>query len=245
MRLLTLNLNYRVAKHGAWEARRARIVETARAAAPDVLALQAVEDADGCSQATELAAALDFPYVYFVAAMKEKAHARGSAFLARFPLADLSVRHLTRRREHEDTSERVLLRVRVDSAEGAFDLYNAHLSWVAEQAMDNVRELIAFAASAERPALLLGDLNNTPESAALRSLREAGWIDVWDALHPGEPGHTFEADQPRVRIDYALVRPDWRSRIAAIERVTAEGARPRLSDHFGLIVTVRGDARAP
>lgn len=240
MRLLTLNLNYRVAKHGDWNARRGRIVEMARATAPDVLVLQAVEDADGHSQAAELGEALGCPNVYFIAAMREKNRARGSAFVSRFPLADLAVRRLTRRAEHEDINEGVLMRVRVDAGDGAFDLYNAHFSWVGPQAMDNVRELLAFAASAPGPALLLGDLNQTPESEALKALRDAGWVDLWGAFHPRDSGYTFEADEPRARIDYALVHPDWRSRVNAIERVAAEGPRPRFSDHFGLIVTLRG-----
>lgn len=239
MRLLTLNLNYRVAKHGAWDARRARVVEMARAAAPDVIALQAVEDADGHSQAAEIAQALGYSYVYFIAAMREKARARGSAFVSRFPLADLSVRHLSRSGEHDDPNERVLLRARVGAGEEAFDLYNAHFSWVEPQAADNVRELLAFAAAVPGPALLLGDLNQTPPSSALQALRDAGWIDLWNELHPDDPGYTFEADRPQMRIDYALVRPDWRSRIAAIERVTAESAPPRFSDHFGLLVSLQ------
>lgn len=239
LRVATLNLNYRNPKHGAWDARRALIVEILQRAQPDVMALQAVEEADGIDQATEIAALLKYDEAVYVAATKGTSRC-GSAFIARRPL-DVSWRRLSLKPSLEDTNERLIVRARVASGDGAIDLYNAHFSWVAAQAADNVRESLDF--SMPGPMLLLGDLNNTPDSAALQALQGAGLIDLWGALRPREPGYTFESDNPKLRIDYALASPDVRACVRAIELLGAAKGPPCLSDHLGLMVTLR-DARS-
>lgn len=235
--VITLNLNYRVAKHGAWEARRALIVEAVRRVESDLLVLQAVEGSDGASQAAELAALLNYPHLAFAAAMTDGEVSRGSAFVSRRPLENVATRRLTRRGDHDDTSQRVVLRARVQTDAGAIDLYNAHFSWVSEQALENARETLQFRAAG--PALLLGDLNSAPDSQVVQDLQRAGLLDMWAALRPEDPGYTFEADRPTQRIDYALATPDVQARVRHIERVgIAGGAPPRLSDHLGLLVTL-------
>lgn len=98
------------------------------------------------------------------------------------------------------------------------------------------------AGCAPGPALLLGDLNSAPDSAALETLRGAGWKDVWAMLRPADPGFTFEADRPTQRIDYALASAESRARVHAIERVEVNGrGPPRLSDHLGLLVTLEDE----
>src|SRR5687768_435383 len=97
LRLMSLNLNYRAAKHGPWSRRRALIAEAIQRAQADVVALQAVERRNGCGQAAELAALLDFEYVAFVAAMNVNGATRGSAFIAKRSLGDLDVQRLSHR----------------------------------------------------------------------------------------------------------------------------------------------------
>ena len=242
LRILTLNINYRVDKHGAWNQRRLLIAEAAERARADILALQAVEGGSNGHQARELAALLGFDHVAFVAAMQSDGVARGSAFVSRYPLAGLAVRHLARQPDHEDTDERLVLKAQLHTARGGMVLYNAHFSWIAPQALANARETIAFQHA--EPALLVGDLNSAPESVALGAMREAGWTDLWETLEPGQPGYTFEADRPEQRIDYALAHGELRNRARAIACVgTAPDARPRLSDHLGLLVTLDDSAR--
>lgn len=94
----------------------------------------------------------------------------------------------------------------------------------------------------------VGDMNflpDDPEQAAL----DPSWVDVWPALHPGDPGYTVDTDLNAMRfqlkstpthkrIDRVFLRSRrWQAR--AIERVgTAaidiEGTF--VSDHFGLAV---------
>lgn len=242
LRIASLNLNYRVAKHGTWTDRRALIVSCARQRSVDVMALQAVEGVAGQNQAAELAALLGFEHVAFVAPTQEDGVARGSAFISRYPLLDVDARQLSCRPRHEDQNRRVVIRARIKGG-GAVTLHNAHFSWVAPQAVDNARETIEFSAS--RPGLLLGDLNSAPDSPALDVLRAGGWIDLWPVLRRGDPGFTFEADRPTQRIDYVLATGDMQPCVRGLERVETNGAAPpRLSDHLGLLVTLDGRTRA-
>jgi endonuclease/exonuclease/phosphatase family metal-dependent hydrolase len=242
LRVATLNLNYRMTKHGAWDARRTLIVDAIQRAQADVVALQAVEGANGSSQAAELAALLKYEYVVYVAADAKGEVSHGSAFIARRTLRDIGVRRLSLRAGLEDSNQRVVIRARVDAEGGPIDLYNTHFSWVPAQALDNAQETIAFRTPGG--ALLLGDLNSAADSPPLRVLQDAGFVDLWTALRPAEPGPTFEADAPAMRIDYALASGAVRARAQSMERVGTEcRAVPRLSDHLGLLVTL-GDATA-
>lgn len=237
LRVSTLNLNYRMTKHGTWEARRAAIVEAIQRKQTDVVALQAVEGIDGSSQAGELAALLKYKHVVYAAAATDGEVSRGSAFVSRRPLSNVAVRRLSLRPGLEDKNQRVVIRVRVDAEGGAIDLYNAHFSWVPAQALDNALEAAEFRTPGR--ALLLGDLNSAADSPALRVLQEAGFVDLWTALCPTDPGPTFEADSPRLRIDYALASSDVHARAQSMERLGTERATvPRLSDHLGLLVTL-------
>lgn len=244
LRIMSLNLNYRVAKHGAWSDRRTLIAQTARSRQVDVMALQAVEGNAGRSQAGELAELLGFAHVAFVAAAKEGDVGRGSALVSRYPLRNVDVRQLSCRPHQEDQNRRVVLRAHVE-ANGGVELYNAHFSWVSPQAVDNARETLEFCAA--RAGLLLGDLNSSPDSPALEVLRAGGWVDLWPRWHGDDPGFTFEADRPTQRIDYALATRGMPPRVRALERVDADGAAPpRLSDHLGLLVTLdTGAGHAP
>lgn len=237
LRLMTLNINYRAAKHGAWDQRRALVVDAIRNADADVVALQAVERAGGAGQAAEIAAALKYEHIEFAAAMKTNGATRGCAFIARRRLGQLAVQRLSHRGDHDDRDRRVVLKTHIETRGGAVDLYNAHFSWIAPQALDNARETVTFQTAG--PALLFGDLNCAPDGGALQILRDAGWIDMWAALQPNNLGWTFEADQPRLRIDYVLASPSLRARVRSIERIGTERAPPpRLSDHLGLLVTL-------
>ena len=69
---------------------------------------------------------------------------------------------------------------------------------------------------------------------------EAGWVDAWKALHPANPGYTYEAGNPTIRIDYAWLNPFLANRLETIEivadRAGADGEH--VSDHYGLLVTL-------
>lgn len=233
-RAFTLNLSYLGTRHGAWPARRALVVDALRALQPDVIALQAVwRTVAGDSQADEIAREVPgYPSVAFEPAMEDGLGAKGLALLAREPFRHLESRRLGWRAGTEDPDRRVVQRARIERVA----LNNVHFSWVKEQAADNVREALPLL-NAREPALVLGDFNFTPDDPLHERFREAGWVDAWQALRDDEPGYTFEADAPTVRIDYVYASAPLAGRLRRIELVGGGRAQPpRMSDHLGLLV---------
>jgi len=63
---------------------------------------------------------------------------------------------------------------------------------------------------------------------------DAGYIDVFRALHPGDPGLTLPTSSPQVRLDYLFVPSPHVTRVLSCEVVRSEPAR-HASDHFPLL----------
>jgi endonuclease/exonuclease/phosphatase family metal-dependent hydrolase len=123
---------------------------------------------------------------------------------------------------------------------------------------------------ADRPAhaVLLGDLDATPDAASLRFLTgrqsleglSVSYHDAWETAHPDEPGHTFTPANPLVaagdmplvrprRIDYVLVRgtnhgPTLRVARCELAFTGRPGGVPP-SDHFGLVADLALPDRPP
>ncbi|MFN2471726.1 MAG: endonuclease/exonuclease/phosphatase family protein [Gaiellaceae bacterium] len=111
----------------------------------------------------------------------------------------------------------------------------------------------------EGPHLLVGDLNalepgdevGTPPAGVvprgeavagaprgvLAPLRAAGYVDCYRALHPGEPGSTYPADAPWLRLDYAFASGDLAARVHACE-VAVGPMAAGASDHLPLRVVI-------
>jgi endonuclease/exonuclease/phosphatase family metal-dependent hydrolase len=244
LKVMTLNLNYDIARHGPWPARRDLIAAAIGAADADVVALQAVrrdpETEAGLDQAAQLARLLpEYQYVYFQTAEPDDGGpAKGSAFLSRLPLAQTDCLGLYLRPGLEDMNHRALLRVQVDVDGRPWQIFNAHYSWVVPQTRDNLGESLPYLESFSGPALLVGDMNTLPDSDVWEPLRAAGWQDVWAKLCPEQPGYTFESDRPYMRIDYAWANPAAAQHVQAIDVVAREADGVRLSDHLGLVITL-------
>lgn len=241
-KLMTLNINQYADKHGAWEARGARIVDTIVAAKPDVIALQAVRSdpvrKQGRDQAAQLASWLaDYPYRHFQAAHRhDDGKTDGNAFLARVPLEEIHHLPLPFIDNPEDESQRMLLCARVRTPAGAYWIANGHFSWVPVVNEENLRATLEHLATLDGPRLLVGDFNAVPDSNGVRRLAGDGWRDAWATLRPDDSGFTFEADAPAQRIDYVWADAAAAGRLRTIEAFGAGEAR--LSDHLGLVVTL-------
>src|SRR5690606_10196686 len=125
----------------------------------------------------------------------------------------------------------------------SLNIFNGYFSWVEKQAQDNIRECVAFLGRADGPALLVGDFNIPAGSPLLGALEAAGYTDLWVRAHPGEDGHTFEADRPAKRIDYAWANEELARQLDDVALLRRERDGARLSDHLGL--SVRLDVRLP
>lgn len=110
------------------------------------------------------------------------------------------------------------------------------------------------------PHLLVGDLNalqpddavGTPPAGvvprgdaapgALRPvlgpLAEFGYTDCYRACHPDEPGFTYPADRPWLRLDYVFAAPPMSARLTACEVVAGEIAA-HASDHLAVVARFR------
>lgn len=245
IRILSLNLNYYIEKHGAWEDRAQLVLDAVREHRPDIAAFQAVRRDqsrfDGLDQAAQIARRLDYPHTCFQPADTEIAGKEsGSAFISQLPIHDVDFLRLTNIGGIEDTNRRVLLSARFDLPGGPLHVFNAHFSWVAEQLRNNVDEALPYITAVQEPAILVGDLNAPAGQDQLYLFEEAGWVDAWKALRPDDPGYTFEAGQPSIRIDYAWLNPFLANRLEDI-RIVANQTGPNgshVSDHAGLLVTL-------
>ncbi len=148
-------------------------------------------------------------------------------------------------------SKRALQQVRVDLGGGRSVLvantHFAHRRAAGDLRVWQARRVLATLERAAEgaPVVLLGDLNDVPESEPLRILRSSATLplrDCWAAHRPGDPGHTYARTNPWAvfragtdrRIDYALASPTLRVAAAALALTD-----PPASDHYALRVTLR------
>jgi len=103
--------------------------------------------------------------------------------------------------------------VRAQTSLGAVIFASTHLSFGDDQNEIRIAQLAAARAGlddmreAGEPATLAGDFNDRPGSEVIAAAVAAGYLDTWDVVHPTEPGLTFPASAPSLRIDYVLLSP--------------------------------------
>ena len=175
-------------------------------------------------------------------------------------VAWLSRRPAGRVRNHRLAAlAKTLLEVEVDGLE----LFVAHLaSRHEEHAHPRDRELgeiLRVLGRVAGPHLLVGDFNalrpGDPVGApppgveprgdalpgaprtVLAPLMAAGYVDCYRSLHD-DPGYTYPADAPWLRLDYAFASRELAPRLAACDVVRGDLAA-RASDHLPLVVELR------
>ncbi len=244
--VLTMNLNSYNDRFGPWTIRMGMVREMVQNVCPDILAFQAVARMPnkyaGKDQAEQLAELFpNYPYAHYQPAMELAGGlVEGVAIISRFQPQDVQYRELSLIPDTEDNNKRALLHARFDLPQGYLHLFDAHFSWVDEQAEKNVQEALQFVKQFPGPALLVGDLNQPPDSVALESFRDAGWTDAWAELNPSEDGFTFFEGTGLVkRIDYAWVNSDLLDRLRSIRVISSviTGLDGRASDHDALLVS--------
>jgi endonuclease/exonuclease/phosphatase family metal-dependent hydrolase len=67
----------------------------------------------------------------------------------------------------------------------------------------------------------------------LPELMRAGYVDCYRRLHPDEPGYTYPAPAPWLRLDYVFASPALAERLVACDVVAGADAE-RASDHLPL-----------
>lgn len=99
-----------------------------------------------------------------------------------------------------------------------------------ENRVAQAKEINAVFASEKKPVVLCGDLNFTPGKEPYNILQTA-WEDA--AVLKGDPQHTFSADTPRVRIDYAWLKKGTKWKVTGVEVLPV-----KISDHKPVLITL-------
>jgi len=213
----------------------ARTAEVLRRLAPDIVALQEVDEGVERSGRADEAAELG--------RMLGMRHAFGSFFDyqgGRYGMAVLSRLPVGRVREvrlPDGNEPRIALAVEVRLPDGATaTVVNVHFDWVADDSfrLRQAEVVAAFLDTLAGPRILIGDFNDTPGSRTLDlfARRLAG------APKPAADHFTFSSREPEKEIDHVFFGPVgfWSVRDV---RVIEE---PDASDHRPVVVVV---ARGP
>jgi endonuclease/exonuclease/phosphatase family metal-dependent hydrolase len=262
LRVLTLNL---FARHGGWTARAPVLRSGIAALAPDVVLLQEAVVGNGVDTAREVLGPGWHVVHQEVGLVGDRTH-RGASVASRWPfraVAEVDL-HLTPRTA-DYACGAVVAELEAPPAFGRLMVAGHGPSWArwAErerelQAAAVVRRIDELVAGEPAHVVLGGDLNAGPSSAGVRFLageqsldgESTAYRDCWEAVHPGEPGATFDprnpltaVDEPGLdggrRIDYLFVRcgdhgPTLRTGDCRVVLDSADdGIWP--SDHFGVL----------
>lgn len=225
LRVMTFNIHHGVGTDAVLDLD--RIASVIRAGKPDVVALQEADRrfgsrSDHADQPSWLGRALGLRSL-FAPALRAGPGEYGNAILSAVPVAswDWTPLGLANRGE-----PRSLLRC---SLATGVRIWATHLSSESAAArVEQAGELVEHWRSDPGPTVLLGDLNAGPTDPAL-SILGAEFIDAWSTLRGEEPGLTFRADRPRVRIDYVLTTSDIAPQLVDLVDVGAS------SDHHAVV----------
>jgi endonuclease/exonuclease/phosphatase family metal-dependent hydrolase len=228
LRVLTYNVHHGEGTDGKLDLD--RIAKVVMATKPDLVALQEIDRGAkrtaGVDQAAALAK-LTGLQVEFGKAIDFQGGAYGLAVLSRFPLRNARVHPLPGKKGQE---ARIVLETRIEPGAGRppVTFLNTHFQHDdAATRADQAAKVNDLFGKAEGPIILAGDLNATPESEAMKVLAKQ-----WTPATPFDRGlKTIPADTPRSQIDYVLVRPAGRFKVAeakVIEEKVASDHRPVL-----------------
>ncbi len=234
LRLLTYNIHHGEGVDGKLDLE--RIAAVMRSVAPDVIALQEVDRkatrSKSVDQPAELAK-LTQMHVVFGDNIPLQGGQYGNAVLSRFPIRASQNHKLPNLDKGE---QRGVLDVEIDwptsaPVAGRLRLLATHLDHRTNDrervaSVEVINELISRRPL--QPALLLGDLNATPDSLPLKGL-QPNWTRSND-----RPAATIPVDKPQHQIDYILYRPASRWKVVET-RVLDEAV---ASDHRAVLAVL-------
>lgn len=234
VRVMTYNIHH--GRGGDDNVDLTRIAEVIKAARPDIVALQEVDDKTlrtGRVDQTAQLARLVGMTGKFVHQIDYEGGRYGQAILSKFPISNLEVNWLP---GVPDRQRRIAGSVTIDLGSQKLLFITTHLHHaddaIRQQQAEQLNTIFASTGHTSEESgqlvVLAGDLNATPESETLKVLSRR-WLSVTagriDAL-------TFPAATPIKQLDYVLCHPR-----AAVEVVTAGVIDESIaSDHRPLVV---------
>jgi endonuclease/exonuclease/phosphatase family metal-dependent hydrolase len=224
LRVLTYNIHHGEGTDGKLDL--ARVAKVIAAAEPDLVAVQEVDRKAArtgrVDQAAELGK-LTGLHAEFARAIDLQGGEYGQAVLSRFPVKIAKVHPLPGKKGQET---RIVVEARVEPGGGrpALTFLATHFQHDdAATRKEQAAKLNELFGTADRPLILAGDLNATPDSEPMKLIAEK-----WSyATAPGKGLFTIPAGEPRRQIDYVLFRPAGRFRVVEAKVI----AEPVASDH--------------
>ncbi len=200
-----------------------RLAQVIRSVDPDLVALQEVDNktkrTGGVDQTAELARLTDMDGL-FGRQIDFQGGTYGQAVLSRFPITGSAI-HVLPGEPDRETRIAFETRVSVFGKEHSFvstHLHHQSNDFRVRQA-EKIREVFA---GADRPVIVVGDLNAYPNSKPLQVFKGG-----WSSATADRPIPTFPAGKPTNQIDYILFKPGDRFVVQQV-RVLEE---PVASDH--------------
>lgn len=249
LRVVTLNLRCLA---DDWDRRRPLVIDGLAAIDPDLMGFQEVcaEPSSGRDNLGELLAGLAERTGRTYVVHRAVTHFSFDRYDE--GLALVSAHGLIRQQEEDLPAgifPRKVLLARSDTPIGPIALATTHLDHRSSEARAEqagvLARWLAAATEADEPVVLTGDFNEEPDGGEVHAtLSGSGLTDLWALLRPGEPGLTFPASGPEIRIDAVWLRAGAAGPEAvSIERFLdrAEGGVTG-SDHLGLNAELRRGA---
>jgi endonuclease/exonuclease/phosphatase family metal-dependent hydrolase len=205
-----------------------RIAALIRGLAPDLVALQEIDNGtertEGVNQAAELGRLTGMGSV-FGPFMDYQGGEYGMAVLSELPFEDPTNHQLP-----DGPEPRSSLAIRARLPDGGELLFaGIHFYGDGDERMAQARRLLQLLESEEAPVILAGDFNSTPDSAVMALIGES-----FDIPDKGSDHFTFRSDRPEREIDFIVFRPA--DRFAVVEsRVIDE---PVASDHRPVLLVL-------
>jgi endonuclease/exonuclease/phosphatase family metal-dependent hydrolase len=214
----------------------ARVIAEAR---PDIVALQELDvgrrRTGGLDQADAIARELAMEF-HFHAALTIASEQYGDAILSRFPSRVIKQGLLPNPRWRPFMETRGALWIRIATPAGEVDVVNTHLGITQGERRTQVNALIGHdwlrGEGADRPLLLVGDLNALPGSRTCKVLAASLGLQLSPTRRFGGPHATFPSRRPVFRLDHVMAGAGID--IHSIEVVRGPAAQV-ASDHLPLL----------
>jgi endonuclease/exonuclease/phosphatase family metal-dependent hydrolase len=208
-----------------------RIAGVIRACAPDLVALQEVDQGTqrtgSVDQSAELGR-LSQLHPVFGSAMEYDGGKFGDAVLSRLPIVSSKVVALPFEPGNK-REPRIAITATVRLADGQeITFISTHLDHTRDPSdrLAQAQAINQTLGDLATPAILAGDFNCEPSSLPMRELEK-----IWTFASNGDPAPTCPADQPKTKIDHVLVKPADRWRIIdarVLDDAIASDHRPVL-----------------
>lgn len=261
--IMTYNIwNFNSYQHSSfeeilYEQRFERILQLLGEIQPDIAGFQEVRFQQGLggkfgpNQAEHLTLALpDYQFVFQPAqvmpdSLQQGRTEEGVAIFSKFPIIHHEYLLLFRNQLNSaDQHQRVCLHAVIYvPVIGKIHVFNTHLSLSHEAREESVAQIVEFMKEVgkDEPALLMGDLNATPEEKAIRMLSRSGeLVDLWDKLHSSLNGFTFNNLNEKLskRIDYIFMKKSNKVTAQKMEVIYDKIKSKAASDHRPVVATV-------